>query len=233
MIYNEDCLTTMSRMEDNSIDLIVTSPPYNNWRNKRVQKSREDYWKRTRIDYDNFDDKMSDEDYENWQIKILNECIRVLKPTGTICYNHKDTIYNFEVTSPLQWIMKSDAKLRQTVIWDRCGMQAYNPVRYYRFEEYVYVLGKGQKNFKWNKECARYGSIWRIPPSRNKHGHPATFPEELVKRCVESFTDSDDIVYDPFMGSGTTAIVCKSMNRQYIGSEISKNYCETAENRLL
>lgn len=232
VIYNEDCLQTMSRLPNSCVDLIVTSPPYNNWRNKRVQKKREDYWKRTVIQYDEYDDKMTDEEYEQQQIKVINECIRILKPSGTLCYNHKDMIYNFECKSPLQWIMKSDAKLRQTVIWDRCGMQAYNPVRYYRFEEWIYILGKENKNFKWNKDCAKYSSIWRISPSRNTHNHPATFPEELVKRCIESFTEENDIVYDPYMGSGTVAVTAKKMNRNYIGSEISKNYCEIAESRL-
>jgi DNA modification methylase len=176
-IHNEDCMITMAKMADASVDLIVTSPPYNKWKNVRVQKNRAEYWNRTNIKYDNYNDKMSDEDYENWQINIINECLRVLKPTGTICYNHKDEIHNFTVKSPLQW-------------------------------------------------------IWRIPPNRNIHGHPATFPEEIVKRCIEAFTEENDIVYDPFNGSGTTTLVSKKMNRQYIGSDISQKYCEVALSRI-
>jgi len=231
-IHNEDCMITMAKMADESVDLIVTSPPYNKWKNVRVQKNREEYWNRTNIKYDNYNDKMSDEDYEIWQINIINECLRVLKPTGTICYNHKDEIHNFTVKSPLQWIFKTNACLRQSVIWDRCGMQAYNPVRFYRLEEYIYILGHYNKKFKWNKDAAKYNSIWRIPPNRNIHGHPATFPEEIVKRCIEAFTEENDIVYDPFNGSGTTTLVSKKMNRQYIGSDISKKYCDVALSRI-
>ena len=84
-----DCMEGIKQLEDNSVDLIITSPPYNNYHNRRTQKKREDYWKRTNIDYDNYNDKMSDEEYMDWQIKVINEMLRVLKPTGTIAYNHK------------------------------------------------------------------------------------------------------------------------------------------------
>ena len=154
--------------------------------------------------------------------------VRVLKPTGTIFYNHKDRIFNFEVLSPLVWILKTKAKFRQRITWDRRGMQAHNPVRFFRIEEDIYILGKEAKGFRWNPESAKYLSIWRIPANKNNLGHPATFPKELVRRCVEAFTNKGDIVYDPFLGIGTTAIVANQNNRQYIGSEISTSYCETA-----
>ena len=98
-IYCMDCLEGLRKIEDNTIDLIVTSPPYNNYRNRRTQKNRESYWKRTNILYDSFSDKMSDEEYMSWQIDCINEMVRVIKPTGTIVYNHKDRIYNFELWS--------------------------------------------------------------------------------------------------------------------------------------
>ena len=231
-IYQENCLDTMARMPDSCIDLIVTSPNYNNWRNKRVQAKRADYWKRTRIDYDVCEDKQSDEDYIEEQIKVINEMVRVLKPTGTICYNHKDRIFNFEVLSPLTWILKTNAKYRQRITWDRCGMQAYNPVRFYRVEEDIYILGKEAKGFIWNKEAAKYLSVWRIPPSRNTNGHPASFPNEIVKRCIEAFCLPNSVVYDPYMGGGTTAEQSLLMDMNFIGSEISERYCRIAEERI-
>ena len=231
-IYTGDNIEILRTFPTSCIDLIVTSPNYNNWRNKRVQKRREDYWKRTNIIYDNFEDKETDELYEAKQIKIINEMIRVLKPTGTLCYNHKDRIHNFEVTSPLKWIMKSDAKYRQRITWDRGGMQAYNPVRFYRVDEDIYILGKESKGFTWNPNFAKYLSIWKIAPNKNIYGHPATFPEEIVKRCIESFTNDGDIVLDPYSGTGTTAYVAKKMKRLYIGIDVSKKYNEIAIERL-
>lgn len=221
----------MKEFPDESIDLIVTSPPYNNYRNRRTQKSREKYWERTNIVYSGFSDKMTDEEYIKWQIECLNEMYRILKKSGTIAYNHKDRIYNYEVLSPIEWIKKTKCILRQRITWDRCGMQAYNPVRFYRTEEDIYILGK-DKPFKWNKEFAKYMSIWRIPPSRNT-SHPCSFPVEIPKRLIESFTCKNDVVLDPFMGIGTTGIASEMLNRNFIGIEISKDYFEKAKELLL
>jgi len=227
-----DCLEIMRGLPSDSVDLIVTSPPYNNWRNRRTQAKRSDYWKRTNIVYDNCSDDETDEKYEQNQIDVINEMLRILKPTGTICYNHKDQIFNFQVKSPLEWILKSNAVYRQRVTWDRCGMQAYNPVRFYRVEEDIYILGKEAKGFKWNKEAARFMSIWRIVPNRNIHGHNATFPEEIAERCIRAFTDEGDVVLDPYNGTGTTTAVAARLNRKYIGIDISEKYNETAESRI-
>lgn len=231
-IYTGDNFKILKTFSDNSIDLIVTSPNYNNWRNRRIQSSRYEFWKRTNITYDNCPDKENDEIYEANQVEIINEMVRVLKPTGTICYNHKDKIFNFEVTSPLKWIMKTKAKYRQRITWDRCGMQAYNPVRFYRVDEDIYILGKEAKGFTWNKKSAKYLSIWRIIPSKNIYGHNATFPEELVKRCIEAFTNEGDIVLDPYNGTGTTTKVAYDMKRNFIGIDNSEKYSKIAYKRI-
>jgi DNA modification methylase len=221
-------MSVLSTMQSDSVDLVVTSPPYNNWRNRRTQKERSDYWERTNIVYDVCEDKMSDADYQRSQVALINELVRVLKPGGTICYNHKDQIFNFKATSPLEWILRSDAILRQRVTWDRCGMQAYNPVRFYRVEEDIYILGKAHGKPKWNAGSAKDMSVWRVPPSRNVEGHPATFPSEIVRRCVEAFTDPGDIVLDPYNGVGTTTTVATRLGRVGIGIDISQAYCAIA-----
>lgn len=230
-IYNESNCDTMRRMGDDSVDLIITSPPYNVWRNKRTQARKKEYWERTNINYDKYHDKMSDEDYQKWQINLINEMIRILKPTGTLAYNNKDQIFNFRAASPIEWILKTNAVYRQRITWDRGGMQAFNNVRFYRNEEDIYILGKKAKGFTWDKNCAKYMSIWKITPERNID-HPAPFPEEIPKRCIEAFSNKGDIIYDPFMGSGTVAVVAARLNRNYVGSEISKKYCDIAERRL-
>lgn len=231
-IYLGDCLEVMKTFPDDSVDLVVTSPPYNNWRNRRTQANRSSYWKRTNILYENHNDKESDDKYEQGQIYVLNEMLRILKPTGTICYNHKDRIFNFEVTTPISWILKSNAVYRQRITWDRCGMQAYNPVRFYRVEEDIYILGKQAKGFKWNKDAAKYLSVWRIPPNRNIYEHNATFPEEIVSRCVTAFTDVGDVVLDPYNGTGTATKVASEMGRHYIGIDTSEKYNKIAEKRI-
>ena len=92
-IYKEDCLETLAKMEDNSIDLIVTSPPYNKglyWKDKKIVRTMS--WNVTGIDYDSYQDSMSHDDYVDWQRNIISECIRVLKPSGSLFYNHKDIL---------------------------------------------------------------------------------------------------------------------------------------------
>lgn len=229
-IYCMDCLEGMKQIPDNTIDLIVTSPPYNNFRNRRTQKSRESYWKRTNIVYKDFSNKMTDDEYMQWQVDCINEMVRIIKPTGTIAYNHKDRIFNFEVLSPLQWILQTNAIFRQRITWDRCGMQAYNPVRFYRCEEDIYILGK-QGKFKWNKDFAKYMSIWKILPTKNED-FPCSFPTEIPTRCIEAFTGKGDIVLDPFSGSGTTAVAALQLGRKYIGFEISQEYVDIANERI-
>ena len=227
-----DCLERMKEIPDSSVDLIVTSPPYNNHRNRRTQKSREKFWNKTNIVYENYGDDMEDDDYQEWQILCLNEMLRVLKPTGTIAYQHKEQIYNFKTTSPLEWILKSNCIYRQRIVWDRMCMQAYNPERFYRFDEDNYLLGKEQKGFKWNKEFAKYNNIWRIKPSENNMGHPATFPIEIPKRLIESFTNEGDIVLDCFNGVGTTGVAAITLGRRYIGVEMSEFYFDISKDRL-
>ena len=88
-IYNEDCLETLARLEDSSIDLIITSPPYNKGVYAKPQKG---YIWNTTINYDNYNDALEPEEYVSWQKKIISECMRVLKPSGSLFYNHKDIL---------------------------------------------------------------------------------------------------------------------------------------------
>ena len=88
-IYNEDCLETLARLEDSSIDLIITSPPYNKGAYAKPKKGG--LWNTT-INYDNYNDALEPEEYVSWQKKIISECMRVLKPSGSLFYNHKDIL---------------------------------------------------------------------------------------------------------------------------------------------
>lgn len=93
-IYNEDCLATLARMEDNSIDLIITSPPYNK-NAYATDKGSSEKWKSMRgrqIPYDKYNDAMPPHEYEQWQKNVITECLRVLKPHGSLFYNHKDIL---------------------------------------------------------------------------------------------------------------------------------------------
>ncbi len=230
-IYHGDCCEVLESL-DSIFQCCVTSPPYNNYRNRRTQRSKEAFWKRTNIVYESHSDEMTNEEYDSWQIWIINEIIGYhLSLDGVLCYNHKDQVFNFSVRSPLEWILQSNAELKQRITWDRCGMQAMNPVRFYRVEEDIYVLGHQGQKPKFNSEYAKLLSVWRVIPEKEII-HPAPFPTEIPLRLISAFSEINDMVLDPFMGSGTTLLAAKDLGRKAVGIEIEEKYCEIAARRL-
>ncbi|MBQ4010798.1 MAG: site-specific DNA-methyltransferase [Bacteroidales bacterium] len=232
-IYCEDCLVTLSKIDDESVDLVVTSPPYN--KNIYAPASGSDKtWSALRgrqIAYDKYDDAMKPEEYEAWQRKVIDECLRVLKPTGSIFYNHKDILVNGLVVAP-KFIY--DYNLHQQIIWNRGSSLANDPHYFQPITEYVYWIVKDAKRFYFNKDKAYMRqSVWNVNFELNTE-HPAPFPLKLVKNCVITCTPPMGLVYDPFMGSGTTALATIQCGdgRQYIGSEISEKYCQIAQRRI-
>lgn len=230
IIYNEDCLVTLSRMEDNSIDLIVTSPPYNkNFYATSSGKSAS--WSAMRgrqIPYDEYSDSMKPQDYENWQKKIISECIRVLKPSGSLFYNHKDILVGGGIVSP-SYVY--DFNVHQQIIWDRGRTPALDQHYFFPITEYIYWIVKDKKEFFFDKNKSVFKhTIWRMNPDKNPH--PAPFPYIMAANIINCCSKEGDIVYDPFMGSGTTALASLKLGRQYIGSEISEKYVSMANEKI-
>lgn len=229
-IYNEDCLLTLGKMDDNSVDLIVTSPPYNKGYYGQLSGNIEKKnWNRV-INYDSYEDCMKPEDYEQWQRNIISECIRVLKPTGSLFYNHKDIISQGLIVHP-KWVY--DFKVRELIIWDRFGSPQISDRYFAPITEYVWWIVKDPKSVYFDKEKSAYkNNIWRV--NFEKNPHPAPFPLKLINSIVASCSPQGGVIYDPFMGSGTTALSTINVGegRSYIGSEISENYCKMAEERI-
>lgn len=232
-IYCEDCMQTLSRMEDNSIDLVITSPPYN----KNIYASASGdtkSWSNLRgrqIAYDTYDDAMRPEEYEAWQRKVISECLRVLKPTGSLFYNHKDILVDGRIVSP-RYVY--DYNVHQQIIWNRGSSLANDPHYFQPITEYVYWIVKDTKKFFFDKSKAVFRqSVWNINFEINTQ-HPAPFPLLLAENIVLSVSKDGDAIYDPFMGSGTTALAaCKiGGGRKYIGSEISEKYVQMANKRI-
>lgn len=230
-IYNEDCLKTMERIHDNSVDLVVTSPPYNKgfYANKNAKQSK--VWNTLngrKIAYDSFSDDMPPEEYEEWQKAVISECIRILKPSGSLFYNHKDIIYKGLIVPP-KWVY--DFKVRQQIIWDRQSSCMIDPHYFMPANEWIYWIVKDEKRVFFDKEKSAFRTnIWRM--NTDKNPHPAPFPYIMAANIINCCSKEGDIVYDPFMGSGTTALASVKLGRQYIGSEISEKYVQMANEKI-
>lgn len=231
-IHCIDVLEGLKQLDDESIDLIITSPPYNkagfNGKNKRTKHC---IWNKT-IDYSNDInvDSLPEEEYEDWQIKILNECFRVLKKDGSMFYNHKIRTKKNKISHPLEWITKSNFNCRQIITWDRTNSPNQDTCRYVPTTELIFWLCKTEKNprFKRDDDCLFKTEVWRLPPNKQK-GHPAPFPIEIPDNIIPSVSQGERItVLDPFMGSGTVAVSAIKHKCNYIGFEIFEEYIKLA-----
>lgn len=225
-IYNMDCLEGLKQLEDNSIDLIITSPPYNLGKQHHTGNNR---FK----SYNEYNDNMPEELYQQWQIEVLNECYRVLKQNGSMWYNHKNRIRNGIQITPYEWILKSNfARLvKQEIIWQN-GSQNFDKIRFYPMTERVYWLVKDSKTKMFNA-INHHDLFTRAEwqPVGTKSKFKRAFPEKMVEDIISCFKNAN-IILDPFSGSGTTCVVAKRMGRQYIGFELDKEYCDMAEERI-
>lgn len=228
-IINGDCLEVLRQLPDSCIDLVVTSPPYNlkNSTGNGMKDGRGGKWANAALinGYENYDDCMPNDEYAAWQHEVLLELVRVIKDDGAIFYNHKWRVQAGLIQDRRDIVY--DVPLRQIIIWKRKGGINFNASYFLPTYEVIYLIAK--KNFKLAKGANAYGDVWEIMQEQ-RNDHPAPFPVELIDRIVSS--TNAQIILDPFMGSGTTAVVAAGLGRDFIGIEKSAKYCESAMLRL-
>ena len=245
-----DCLERMKEIPDNSIDLIVTSPPYDNLR-----------------DYNN----TSEWGFEVFK-SIANEIYRVMAQNACVVWIVNDsTIKGSESGSSFQqalYFKEIGFNIHDTMVWQKISPFQHKN-RYIQCFEYMFVFSKGfrreanlikdrknkwagtqingterqkngqtknrskiQKSKKVKEFGARY-NIWDIPPDKNnKTGHPAVFPVQIAQDHIKTWTNPGQTVMDPFMGSGTTGVACKNLKRNFIGIEKDREYFRIAKQRI-
>jgi modification methylase len=219
-----DCLELLRGLPEGCVDLIITSPPYNLGRTHHTGSHR---FK----SYSEYNDDMPEELYQQWQVEVLNECYRVLKPDGSMFYNHKNRIKNGIQITPYEWLLKSNFIIKQEIVWQN-GSQNFDKIRFYPMTERVYWLAKDRKTKMFN--AINHHDIFKADewkPVRTKGTHKRAFPEEMCLDIISCFPAAD-VVLDPFVGSGTTALAAMKSGKNYIGFDISKEYCEIARKRL-
>lgn len=229
-IFCADCLEFMKELPAESVDLIVTSPPYNlknSTGNGLKASTKTGKWSSAAIKngYANYDDCMPHDLYAQWQRACLQEMFRLIKEDGAIFYNHKWRVQN-GLMQDRQDIV-AGFPIRQIIIWRRKGGINFNPGYFLPTYEVIYMIAKPK--FKLVPKANAYGDVWEFQQEMN-NSHPAPFPVALIDRIISS--THAQIVLDPFMGSGTTAVAAMELGRDFIGIEISPEYCELANKRI-
>ena len=232
MLIQKDCIEGMKELDDNSIDCIVTSPPYNKKGLLGNVKLGNQIWGKFNIDYDTYGDNMPEDEYQAWIVEVLNQCHRIIKSDGSIFFNHKPRRYKNRSYLPTDFIQHSDASLYQLIIWDRRNSPNIRNDILVPCTEHIYWLCKDKpKVFRDAIDPDYKSEVWVITPEKQKK-HPAPFPEQLVKNCIQLTTQENDVVLDPFMGSGTTAIVSENLKRKWIGFEVDNTYYNITQDRI-
>jgi site-specific DNA-methyltransferase (adenine-specific) len=228
-IHLGDAVNLMKRIPDESIGLVVTSPPYNlkNSTGNGMKDGRGGKWSSAALieGYANHSDEMPHEEYVAWQRACLAEMFRVLRPDGAIFYNHKWRVQAGLLQDRNDIV--TGFPVRQIIIWRRKGGINFNPGYFLPTYEVIYMIAK--PSFKLAPKANAFGDIWEFTQEM-KNDHPAPFPVQLIDRIISSTTA--DVVLDPFMGSGTTAVSAINNDRAFIGIELSKAYCEMARKRI-
>ena len=224
-----DALDVMRQMPNSCLDLVVTSPPYNlkNSTGNGMKDGRGGKWANAALvnGYSDHNDNMPHDEYAQWQRDCLTEMFRLIKDDGAIFYNHKWRV-QAGLLQDRQDIV-AGFPVRQIIIWRRKGGFNFNKGYFLPTYEVIYMICK--KNFVLAKGANSHGDIWEFTQEM-KNEHPAPFPVALIERIISS-TDAQ-IILDPFMGSGTTAIAAKKLNRHFIGVELSSEYVDLSKKRL-
>ncbi|MCC8079454.1 MAG: site-specific DNA-methyltransferase [Oscillospiraceae bacterium] len=229
-IIHGDCLTVMRKMPAKSVDVVITSPPYNllNSTGNGLKKNTNcGKWKNAAIKngYGDYDDNMPYPEYISWQQECVAEMYRLIKDDGVIFYNNKNRVQG-GLLQDRREIVK-DLPVRQIITWKRSGAINFNPGYFLPTTEQIYMICN--KPFKLVKGANKWTDVWEIKQEMH-NPHPAPFPEALIDRIVSSTTGQ--IILDPFAGSSTTAVSSMRYGRDFIMIEKSASYCQMSKMRI-
>lgn len=230
VIYPKAC-GQLVELPDESVHTVVTSPPFNlSYRPQRSKKFNLNGYG------DACPDQLPEPEYQDDQVAVLDALGRVITDDGSVFYNHKDRMVSGRAISPHEWLGRVQGlALYQTITIDRGSSHNVDPVRLPPTTEYIYWLCKPGHRPRFNKFCRRWGLVWQLCPHAEtaRIAHPAPFPLAVPLRCIMiSAPRPGEVVLDPYMGSGTTAVAAIILGQPYIGYEINPDYVARAERRI-
>lgn len=233
-IYNCDCLEGLNKLEDKSVDMVLTSPPYN----MRTRIRNGQYTTREKSEhfskkYKYFPDDLPIDEYYRFHKEVLKELLRVSK---IVCYNYQLVTGSKEAFFKL--LGNYSEKIKDVIIWNKGGQPAMHDKVLNSCYEFVVILEddnmKGRViNNSYFGRGTQNNIISGFHRQNNISGHGACFPVDFAKKLIGLFSKEGDLILDPFMGSGTTAVAAKQIGRHFIGFELIEDYVKVAEERLI
>lgn len=229
-----DSLELMKRFPDDSIDLVITDPPFNISHERKSDRTKIEHRsvKRPSIlsyDFGEWDKFESDKDFLGFTFNWVKECIRVLKPNGSF--------YSFFARQYISYLDKMvtdlGLKVRSHIVWHKTNPcpQIFK-VGYMEACEFIlYATGKGHI---FNYKLGQQHNFIETPlcQGRERLNHPTQKPEKVIEVLIKYSSNEDDVVFDPFVGTGTTCVVAKKLGRKWVGIDIDPTYVEMAKKRI-
>ena len=237
-LFCGDCLEVMKELIDNGVkvDAVITSPPYNmNLRimgGKYVSRCRnKNHRSEFSTKYDNYNDDLPMDEYFEFQKTFINKALSV---SDLMFYNIQMVTGNKVALFKL--FGEFADKIKELIVWDKINGQPAMATNMLNSRYELIVVFQNSKPYNRQFDAANFGrgtldNVWQFKRDRNPN-HKAAFPLKLVHHIIENFTEKNAVVLDPFMGSGTTGVACKNLNRKFIGIELDEEYFKTAENRI-
>lgn len=220
-LYEGDCLEVMADLPSDSVDIVITSPPYNLGNNHHTGNNR----------HNPYDDNLPEDEYQHNQRMVLGEIYRVLKDDGSLFYNHKNRIKKGVQISPYEWLLQTEFYIKQELVWFN-GSQNFDKIRFYPMTERVYWLTKSPKTKLFNS-INHHDVFTREdwPVEGTSKQHKRAFPVKMVEDILSCFPEAKTAL-DPYAGSGTVGVACEQLNRNSILIEMEPEYCELIRERM-
>jgi DNA modification methylase len=224
MIICGDCLDVIPTLENSSIDLVITSPPYFNSSHKVQPRKNTNNGFHYSMDIGE-------------PLYVVIDMLEVIKPKlkedGTICLNLGFSYGETGVMRPFDIVNRARTKfgyfVNDCIIWHKPNAMPLKN-RLTNAYEYIFVLTKSNHLIYYTNKWTH--NVWEFGISSGRENHGAMFPLQLPLKCLENFSKEKDMVLDPMVGSGTTGVACKQLNRNFIGIDINPEYCKIAEERI-